>query len=714
MSKNNTKGTPGKGIQANSKEKNDSTARVNAGREGQQDDVVLNQEETPHEAEGNTVGGEETQPVPRKRASLALIICRQLKPYKRLREKYLETKETLEKERKESEEIEIANAKAMESLEAAAEKSREELESQKNKELQSLRNSNRVETDSLHATISELKDRITKLNNEINDLSMQRDTIGVERDRALIGKRDAETDLKKLKQQMDGLRKTNATASDNERSLKKQLEDLQKSTESAMGDLKALLIRRDEHIEQLEDEKERLIESCDKLQKTLDDFLAINVDAARIADLEQKVRELEDTNGSLITQHQEELSAKETEFNAKIEDKIQDCVAGWQEKLQNAELKYEKLKKETGKAMTQKLEEANNEWQKKLEAARKEWQEELAAEKTRASKELEEAEQKLENEKESARLERNKLREKHRLRIDEMQAQHAQECEKLLQTAEEAVRKLRDDSETKIKAVREKAQADLSEERQLHKMEMEELTSRHTMQMEELSEKHISEKQELTATADCATERAEGLYVAYTKLLKSMLNNVKVELDDAYPKGRTDIIGRLIDSVLSENDMMTYSEFSKDLFMPAVDSTPERTVEALDAALREAYRTLLMPKRPTWLDALMRLDAMVSVDFIADQYMKNGLDVRAVHRAASNVVTLLRLAGITLNVPRLFEDTFDDGKYIAQPIKDIASQVEDVASHVTNQETIVDIFTLGYQSADGELSRRPAVSRLNA
>ncbi len=90
------------------------------------------------------------------------------------------------------------------------------------------------------------------------------------------------------------------------------------------------------------------------------------------------------------------------------------------------------------------------------------------------------------------------------------------------------------------------------------------------------------------------------------------------------------------------------------------------------------------------------------------------MDVQKVQRAADKANGLLAFNGITVDVPKLFSDIFDRDLHEAQPIKDISSQVDDVASHVKDPETLIDIFTIGYHSADGKLSRRPAVSRLNA
>lgn len=649
-------------------------------------------------------------------------ICNLFSPHKKLKEQFTELQKTAQ-----DLESHLSNTSSeLETLQSSLKESKDE-----NARLESQLNALKVEIDSKANALETLK-------GEKEELVQKNSSIQTNYKVVLKNYEDAKNNYENAKKNFeeatrklnsavdDGLNKDrqNAKLLNENNNLKKLLEtsrlDIDKTKDALAKKNQDVEAARREVAEKKE-ELDKATQSRENWKKRYTDLLKENPDAAAVAKLELENSKLEEQIKDLAKRKEQDIAEAIAEATSKIEE---------------LEDKAKKVESETRQAVDndwlQKVETIKAETEKRIEELNSSANKTLADFKVKATAELEETKKK-------AKEEHDDVIQKAKQRVDQIKTEAEKkiaESEKKLAESKEAnekkILKLKEDADARLKSELEAADAKLVAERKkaqeqleqastklektisAHRDEIGLIQAKHTAEITELNNKHVEEQKDLNNKLEAASTRADNIFDTHTALLKTIFEGIRSDIKAAYPDGKGGIVGKLIESIVSENDMMTLSEYDEDYFSPIFEMTDIKSSESLEEKMRETYRDLLTPKRPTWLDALMRLDAMVKVNFIATQFNAQGLDVRAIHRAADKVTLLLEANGIILDVPQIFEDTFDSSKHEAQPIKDISSQVEDAASHVTNPETIVDIFTIGYHSTDGKLFRRPAVSRINA
>jgi len=233
-----------------------------------------------------------------------------------------------------------------------------------------------------------------------------------------------------------------------------------------------------------------------------------------------------------------------------------------------------------------------------------------------------------------------------------------------------------------------------------------------TAQKEKLDAEHA----ELTATlkAGIASRDADirSLFDAYLGSVKQSLQTVADDIAAAYTGPRDDnAVADVIDHNIVDNDIYGFEEFRTNL-LTKLDAAAPLTADAVQGAVRDTFTDILKIESATWIDNLARLALYSQVPFIADGFMRAGVRIECFTAALTALEAILAQGGITLQLPRLFVDRFDESLHNAEAIKNITSVVSDVASHVPDDDTVIDLFTVGY-SIDGAEVRKPTVSRLN-
>lgn len=420
------------------------------------------------------------------------------------------------------------------------------------------------------------------------------------------------------------------------------------------------------------------------LQKELEEIKAANPDTAALVERVKDYDRLSHANASL----QEELDEKENAFKALEES-------------------YTQVSADLDKA-NRNLEEAKMEAAEKVKEAKDKATKEIQLTRSNAEKELQEAQNKAKEE-----LENEK-----RLAADRVNEAKAQADEALKKAIDDADQKLRETITLHERTLAEIQQkADDEKERLLkeHADKIESLKASHDAEIKSLKTTHAGELENCHARVNKESARADQLFDAYCAMLRRTYHAIEANLNSAAQLAVTDSApARIINNTILNNDLISLTEFTSDYFIPAIEDIQEKSAQNLHERLLKRYTELLKIASPTWVDALLRLDALLRVPFIAGQFAAAGIDALAIQTAAANIKVLLADCGITMEVPALFSDTFDSARHSAEPIKNIHTDVSDVASHVANPETIIDLYTAGYHSDDQKLDRRPAVSRLNA
>lgn len=278
---------------------------------------------------------------------------------------------------------------------------------------------------------------------------------------------------------------------------------------------------------------------------------------------------------------------------------------------------------------------------------------------------------------------------------------------------EERLKAVEAEREAMVKAHRE-ALADM---RGQHQTELLESEARRVADLEkqrkEIEEAHAA----LTASLQEDIARRDtdirGLFEACLGTVKSLLRTLADDVAAAYTGDRdNNSVADVIDHSIIENDIYGLEEFSAGL-LARLDEAEELTAEAVQRVVRESFADILKIESATWIDNLARLALYSQVPFVAAEFMASGVRIDRFAAAYSALEAILAQGGITLQVPRLFVDTFDESHHNAEAIKNITSVVSDVASHVADSSTVIDLFTVGY-SMDGAEVRKPTVSRLDS
>lgn len=165
-------------------------------------------------------------------------------------------------------------------------------------------------------------------------------------------------------------------------------------------------------------------------------------------------------------------------------------------------------------------------------------------------------------------------------------------------------------------------------------------------------------------------------------------------------------LGKLIDSFIRKNTFYSLDKFLDKI--ENIETDPTESAPQLAERMRTLYKECLNLTPPTWIDVLTRLYCYTDVPFIAEEFEKANLDCQAIRHAFFQMENLLRDTGITISYPRLFKDKVSSG-YDIKPERNIDNYVSGLSEHVNDRQTIIDLYTIGYQILDEE-PRKPVVS----
>ena len=165
-------------------------------------------------------------------------------------------------------------------------------------------------------------------------------------------------------------------------------------------------------------------------------------------------------------------------------------------------------------------------------------------------------------------------------------------------------------------------------------------------------------------------------------------------------------LGKLIDSFIRKNTFYSLDKFLDKI--ENIETDPMESAPKLTECMSTLYKECLNLTPPTWIDVLTRLYCYTDVPFIAEEFEKANLDCQAIRHAFFQMENLLRDTGITISYPRLFKDKVSSG-YDIKPERNIDNYVSGLSEHVNDRQTIIDLYTVGYQIADEEF-KKPVVS----
>lgn len=189
--------------------------------------------------------------------------------------------------------------------------------------------------------------------------------------------------------------------------------------------------------------------------------------------------------------------------------------------------------------------------------------------------------------------------------------------------------------------------------------------------------------------------------------IKNAMVAIDGQLRSAYTNfDRKTPLGKLIDSFIRKNTFYSLDKFLDKI--ENIETDPTESAPQLAERMRTLYKECLNLTPPTWIDVLTRLYCYTDVPFIAEEFEKANLDCQAIRHAFFQMENLLRDTGITISYPRLFKDKVSSG-YDIKPERNIDNYVSGLSEHVNDRQTIIDLYTIGYQIAD-EDPRKTVVS----
>ena len=189
--------------------------------------------------------------------------------------------------------------------------------------------------------------------------------------------------------------------------------------------------------------------------------------------------------------------------------------------------------------------------------------------------------------------------------------------------------------------------------------------------------------------------------------IKNAMVAIDGQLRSAYTNfDRKTPLGKLIDSFIRKNTFYSLDKFLDKI--ENIETDPTESAPQLAERMRTLYKECLNLTPPTWIDVLTRLYCYTDVPFIAEEFEKANLDCQAIRHAFFQMENLLRDTGITISYPRLFKDKVSSG-YDIKPERNIDNYVSGLSEHVNDRQTIIDLYTVGYQIEDEE-PKKPVVS----
>lgn len=529
--------------------------------------------------------------------------------------------------------------------------------------------------------LKDVQAQLSKTEKDLEDWTQEYARLQTDLDNQKESNKKSESEV--LRQKTDEINKLNLLVGQKGSELKnaeqklKELENAKTKLQNETEELGAQLAKAKKNYEELEKEKSAVETELAELKEA-------KPDAVRMVALQQE-------NDDLKNEQDAKIEDARAEVRKQAEVEKQQLEATHQTEIK----KLEKDQKNRIEELKRKRDERINEEKTKAEAA------------VKAAEDRAEADLKAERDRAADVLKRAKETAKNRLKDAEDKA--ARELQEVKDKAASELQAAKDRAAEDMKTL----QATADERHAADLKIIEDTRAECRADKERMAMEHAKQTEQLEADLSRQRQRADKLYGHIRSTVKQGYADVLQLLQDANTAAAGTVVYKIMDDICHTNAIYPLDEYITSL-NKYTDSHEFNTLEQLNEAMRPQYVELLQTQRPSWIDALMRLDSLLSVPFIADEWSRQGLDVGRVHRAAALTRSLLQLNGIELDVPRLFSDSFDAALHRSEPLKDISGQVTDIASHVQSAETIVDMFKAGSHTADRTLDVRPAVSRLNA
>lgn len=206
----------------------------------------------------------------------------------------------------------------------------------------------------------------------------------------------------------------------------------------------------------------------------------------------------------------------------------------------------------------------------------------------------------------------------------------------------------------------------------------------------------------------------------YVKLIGDVFDEIVKATDKSYTgTDRLDPLAKMIDNKILWNNICSLTHFNKQLQVilagdksqAAVNGDELLTVDQVNEAIKELYKSCLDYEAPTWIDILARMYAYAQVPYIANIFLTRGINVLNISAAYRLTLLMLKEFDIELVIPQLFKDHYESDKYVLHNLSDISNYFKDIFNEVNtiDDKAIIDFYTVGY-SIDGEIKRKPIVA----
>lgn len=312
---------------------------------------------------------------------------------------------------------------------------------------------------------------------------------------------------------------------------------------------------------------------------------------------------------------------------------------------------------------------------------------EIEKTKQEAEKQIKEANERASRAEQSAQSSKEKLEQK----IQE----YERDIEAEIQKADQRVQSKVDEYEQK-----------LNEQKLLLEQQKAESEARLNNTIDEISNTLSVEKD--AHAADVV--KLQDFLAAYIDMIKQTFEVVNSSIKVAYNgPDKTIPLAQMVTKKIVKNNVFSFEDFEDSLNGVLQSSTGKSVAEVKDS-LRTVFVNCLSEEMPTWIDVLARLHSYTKVPFIAEQFIKQGLDLSCVATAFQFTKSLLGILDIEITYPELFIDKFNRDDYEAKALRNIESYVEDINSHVTEENVIIDLHTVGFK-VNGEIKELPVVSK---
>lgn len=291
-------------------------------------------------------------------------------------------------------------------------------------------------------------------------------------------------------------------------------------------------------------------------------------------------------------------------------------------------------------------------------------------------------------------------------RAEQSAKTNKENLEKKTKEFEENLENAKKEADERVKQQKEFDEAEMTKQRETLEKAKAESEAKLNQDKEEIRSL-LNEEKEVHA-AD--VQKLQDFLSAYIDMIKNTFEMVNNSIKVAYNGSDKDApLAQFVSKKIVKNNIFSFDDFEESL-QSVLASCQGKSVADVKDVLRTVFVTCLSEEMPTWIDVLARLYSYTKVPFIAEQFVKKGLDLACVGTAFQFTKHLLAQLDIEITCPELFVDTFNKNDYQAKALRNIDSYVEDINSHVTDENLIIDLFTVGFK-VKGEVKEIPVVSK---